>query len=72
MRAVTADLVISVTDHKDVDYARVVKLAPLILDTRGVVRESDGKVVSLSGAVNRQRCRPPTRSGGCRWRATAP
>jgi len=53
MRAVTADLVIIVTDHRDVDYARVVKLAPLILDTRGVVRESDGKVVSLSGAVNR-------------------
>jgi len=47
------DLVIIVTDHKDVDYARVVKLAPLILDTRGVVRESDGKVVSLSGAVKR-------------------
>jgi UDP-N-acetyl-D-glucosamine dehydrogenase len=30
-----SDLVIITTDHRDVDYRRVVDLAPLVLDTRG-------------------------------------
>ncbi|HXG45155.1 MAG TPA: nucleotide sugar dehydrogenase [Gemmatimonadales bacterium] len=46
------DLALVVTDHSAVDYERVVRLAPLVLDTRGVIREDgQGKVVGLSGPV---------------------
>lgn len=46
------DLVLIVTDHKDTDYQLVLKEAPLILDTRGVIREGgEGKLVRLSGRV---------------------
>ncbi|HTS87543.1 MAG TPA: nucleotide sugar dehydrogenase [Gemmatimonadales bacterium] len=44
------DLVLIVTDHKGVDYDLVLREAPLILDTRGVIRHGGaGKVVRLSG-----------------------
>jgi UDP-N-acetyl-D-glucosamine dehydrogenase len=47
-----SDCVVIVTDHSDVDYARVLKLAPLVVDTRNVTRklnkpEYDEKVVRL-------------------------
>jgi UDP-N-acetyl-D-glucosamine dehydrogenase len=43
-----ADLVIITTDHSDVDYRRVVELAPLILDTRNVTRDiADNRVTFL-------------------------
>lgn len=42
-----ADLVIITTDHSDVDYRRVVELAPLILDTRNVTREIAGDRVAF-------------------------
>ena len=42
-----ADLVIITTNHSDVDYRRVVELAPLILDTRNVTREIAGDSVAF-------------------------
>lgn len=42
-----ADLVIITTDHSDVDYRRVVELAPLILDTRNVTRDIAGNSVAF-------------------------
>jgi UDP-N-acetyl-D-glucosamine dehydrogenase len=42
-----ADLVIITTNHSDVDYRRVVELAPLILDTRNVTREIAGDRVAF-------------------------
>jgi UDP-N-acetyl-D-glucosamine dehydrogenase len=36
-----ADCVIIVTDHSQIDYSRVVRLAPLIVDTRNVTRKLD-------------------------------
>jgi UDP-N-acetyl-D-glucosamine dehydrogenase len=46
------DLVIIVTDHKEIDYARVLREAPLILDTRGAIRSGDkSKLVGLSGSL---------------------
>jgi UDP-N-acetyl-D-glucosamine dehydrogenase len=46
------DLAIIVTDHTGVDYARVLKEAPLVLDTRGVIRgDGAGKLVGLSGVA---------------------
>jgi UDP-N-acetyl-D-glucosamine dehydrogenase len=46
----SADLVLIVTDHAGVDYERVLREAPLILDTRGVIRKGGaGKLVRLSG-----------------------
>jgi UDP-N-acetyl-D-mannosaminuronate dehydrogenase len=45
------DLAVIVTDHAGVDYARVLREAPLVLDTRGVIRgDGQGKLVGLSGA----------------------
>ncbi|MEK6285065.1 MAG: nucleotide sugar dehydrogenase [Acidobacteriota bacterium] len=46
------DCAVIVTDHSDVDYAQVVRLAPLIVDTRNVTRklgmpEHEGKIVRL-------------------------
>ena len=46
------DCAVIVTDHSDVDYARVLRLAPLIVDTRNVTRklgmpEHEGKIVRL-------------------------
>jgi UDP-N-acetyl-D-glucosamine dehydrogenase len=44
------DLVVVVTDHAGVDYARVLRLAPQVLDTRGVIKDDhSGKLVGLSG-----------------------
>jgi UDP-N-acetyl-D-glucosamine dehydrogenase len=44
------DLAIIVTDHSGVDYAKLLREAPLILDTRGVIRgDGQGKLVGLSG-----------------------
>jgi UDP-N-acetyl-D-glucosamine dehydrogenase len=48
----TADCVLIVTDHREVDYQRVATLAPLIVDTRNVTRQLDfagleAKVVRL-------------------------
>ncbi len=42
-----SDLVIITTDHKSVDYARVVALAPLILDTRYATRGFQSEKVIL-------------------------
>jgi UDP-N-acetyl-D-glucosamine dehydrogenase len=46
-----ADLVIIVTDHSTVDYARVGRVARLVVDTRGVMRGAahQATVVGLSG-----------------------
>ena len=45
---VAADVVVVVTDHSNVDYDAVVRAAPLILDTRNVLKSFDGsKVVRL-------------------------
>src|SRR6185295_6457369 len=46
------DCVVIVTDHSGVDYAEVVRLAPLIVDTRNITRrlgmpEHDAKIVRL-------------------------
>jgi UDP-N-acetyl-D-glucosamine dehydrogenase len=44
----SADLVIITTNHSNIDYRRVVELAPLVLDTRNVTREiASDKVVFL-------------------------
>ncbi|HEU4559532.1 MAG TPA: nucleotide sugar dehydrogenase [Longimicrobium sp.] len=43
-----ADLVVVVTDHSGVDYARVAELAPLVVDTRGVMRDPPQHVIGLS------------------------
>jgi UDP-N-acetyl-D-glucosamine dehydrogenase len=46
------DVVVIVTDHAGVDYARVLREAPLVLDTRGVIRgDGQGKLVGLSGVA---------------------
>ena len=37
-----ADLVIVLTDHSDIDYARIVSLATSVYDTRGVTEHFDG------------------------------
>jgi UDP-N-acetyl-D-glucosamine dehydrogenase len=39
------DAVMIVTDHAAVDYTMVLRHAPLIIDTRGIYRKADGKVV---------------------------
>ena len=46
-----ADAVVVVTDHTTVDYAAVRRHAPLIVDTRGILRgvEGPGRVVGISG-----------------------
>lgn len=46
------DCAVIVTDHSDVDYSRVLKLAPLVVDTRNVTRklgmpEHEEKIVRL-------------------------
>jgi UDP-N-acetyl-D-glucosamine dehydrogenase len=38
------DAAVIVTNHRAVDYDLVVECAPLILDTRGVLRHRNGKV----------------------------
>lgn len=47
----SCDCAVIVTDHSDVDYASVLKLAPLVVDTRNVTRKlgmsEDRKVVRL-------------------------
>jgi UDP-N-acetyl-D-glucosamine dehydrogenase len=43
-----ADAVVVVTDHSEVDYGRVARLARLVVDTRGVMREPLHHVVGLS------------------------
>ncbi|HVR95022.1 MAG TPA: nucleotide sugar dehydrogenase [Thermoanaerobaculia bacterium] len=40
-----SDAVLVVTDHSDLDYDLVLRHAPLIVDTRGVYRNGDPKVV---------------------------
>jgi len=45
-----ADLVLIVTDHSGIDYARVLAKSALVLDSRGVLRgNGNGKLVGLSG-----------------------
>ena len=39
------DAVVIVTDHTDVDYDSVLEHSQLIVDTRGIFRNSDPKVV---------------------------
>lgn len=48
----SSDCVVIVTDHSSIDYSRVVRLAPLIVDTRNITRglglpEFESKVVRL-------------------------
>ena len=43
-----ADLVLVVTDHTHVDYARVAEKASIVVDTRGVMRHPGAHVVGLS------------------------
>ncbi|HET7231572.1 MAG TPA: nucleotide sugar dehydrogenase [Longimicrobium sp.] len=43
-----ADVALVVTDHSGVDYARVAELAPLVVDTRGVMRDPHHHVIGLS------------------------
>jgi len=43
-----SDVVLVVTDHTQIDYARVAALAPLVVDTRGVVRDPPQHVIGLS------------------------
>jgi UDP-N-acetyl-D-glucosamine dehydrogenase len=43
-----SDVVVVVTDHSGVDYARVAQKARLVVDTRGVMREPQHHVVGLS------------------------
>ena len=48
-----ADAVVVVTDHKSVDYARVARLAGLVVDTRGAMRgipQGAARVVGLSNS----------------------
>jgi UDP-N-acetyl-D-glucosamine dehydrogenase len=47
----TVDCVVIVTDHSDVDYDRIGRLASIVVDTRGALRGVDAAahVVSLSG-----------------------
>ncbi len=47
----TVDAVIVVTDHTEIDYTWVRNHAPLVVDTRGVMRHvpGSGRVVGLSG-----------------------
>jgi UDP-N-acetyl-D-glucosamine dehydrogenase len=47
-----ADCVIIVTDHSDIDYQRVCRLAPLIVDTRNALngeirRDSKARIIRL-------------------------
>ncbi|MDP9348924.1 MAG: nucleotide sugar dehydrogenase [Gemmatimonadota bacterium] len=46
-----SDLVVVVTDHSTVDYALVAKHAPVVVDTRGIMRSISGsaRIVGLSG-----------------------
>jgi UDP-N-acetyl-D-glucosamine dehydrogenase len=47
-----ADLALIVTDHTEIDYPLVLKEAPLVFDSRGVLRSGgQGKLVGLSGVV---------------------
>ncbi|HEX8321710.1 nucleotide sugar dehydrogenase [Longimicrobium sp.] len=52
-RLAAADVVVVVTDHTAVDYARVAEHARLVVDTRGVMRRHPGaaRVVGLSGVA---------------------
>jgi UDP-N-acetyl-D-glucosamine dehydrogenase len=43
-----SDMVVVLTDHSSVDYARVARRARLVVDTRGVMREPLQHVVGLS------------------------
>lgn len=38
----SADCVVIVTDHSEVDYERVVRLAPLVVDTRNATADISG------------------------------
>jgi UDP-N-acetyl-D-glucosamine dehydrogenase len=47
-RAAEADCVVIVTDHTELDYRRLVEIAPLIVDTRNVLRDIDSdRIVRL-------------------------
>jgi UDP-N-acetyl-D-glucosamine dehydrogenase len=49
----SADAVVIVTDHTAIDYARVASLAPVVVDTRGVLGSgAEGeRVIGLSGGA---------------------
>ena len=52
----SADCVVVVTDHSDIDYRRVVARSKLIVDTRNVAAGMvGGRVVRLSGGAEAQR-----------------
>ncbi|MDQ3309845.1 MAG: nucleotide sugar dehydrogenase, partial [Gemmatimonadota bacterium] len=58
----SADVVLVVTDHTSVDYQMVAEHAALVVDTRGVMRDVQGRarVVGLSG-TNEKRTAPVER-----------
>lgn len=52
----SADCVVIITDHSDIDYGRVVERSRLIVDTRNATAGmSGGRVVRLSGGAQAQR-----------------
>jgi UDP-N-acetyl-D-mannosaminuronate dehydrogenase len=40
------DAVVLVTDHRSVDYDLVVERSPVVIDTRGVFRDHNGKITN--------------------------
>ncbi len=53
------DCVLVATDHSAIDYDRVARLAPLVVDTRNAIHAHDaGHIVGLSGAATPARSRP--------------
>lgn len=51
-----SDLVMILTDHSGVDYHQVVQYAPVVVDTRGVLRGLEGiasaRIIGLSGSTS--------------------
>ncbi len=41
------DVVLVITDHGNIDYQRVANLAPLVVDTRGVMRKVDASAIKI-------------------------
>ena len=49
------DCVVITTDHQVIDYAELVRKAPLVVDTRNATRQiASDKVVGLSGSASRE------------------
>jgi UDP-N-acetyl-D-glucosamine dehydrogenase len=57
----SADAVVVVTDHSSVNYALVAREAPLVVDTRGIMRSVRGpaRVLGLSSSARHEECGEP-------------